>query len=93
MTPVSRGARWSCKSPEKTSRGGWRLLPRVIQTKRPLVLDLNVFDRMQSIPQRKTTRDDQADQNTDSKEEPVGRKLDQQKGDHRDRDDQASSAF
>jgi hypothetical protein len=68
-------------------------LPRVIQAKRPLVLDFNIFDRMQPIPQLKATGDNQSDQNTNSKEETIGRKLDQQKGDHRDRDDQASSAF
>jgi hypothetical protein len=59
----------------------------------PLIFTFHVFNRVQSVPQRKPARDDEPDENADPKKQTVGRKLDEKKRDHRRGNHQASSAF
>jgi len=57
-----------------------------LKSERTFGMNVLFLDRMQSIPKRKSARDDQSNKNADQKKPPISRQHDQQNRHHSDRD-------
>jgi len=60
---------------------------RSLEPERTFRLDVVLLDRMQSVPEREATRDDESDENTDEKEPAIRREHDQQNSYHTGRNE------
>ena len=64
-----------------------------LQTEWTLVFDLDVFDRMQPMPEREAAGDDESDQDADEKEQPIRGQGDEEDGDDGNGGDQSGGAL
>jgi hypothetical protein len=64
-----------------------------LETQRPLVFHVFVFERAKFVPESETSGDDYSNENADQKKQAVGRESDQQNGDDGDRKDEPGRSF
>ncbi|HVM92964.1 MAG TPA: hypothetical protein VMT67_09150 [Terriglobales bacterium] len=60
-----------------------------LQSKRPLVLDLDILDRVHPVPQLESAGDHNSDQQANAEEQPVARHRNKKDNDDRERNNQA----